>query len=223
MARTESSSSTSSIVSLPAAACGAVPAGGVAAPSARVTAGKCIVNVVPRARLAVDGDEAVALADDAVHRREAEAGALADVLRREERLEQMRARLRRHADAVVDDAQPHVVAAVPAGRAAASTSRRATRARPRGGSRRRPAARRARSARDSGSPARSASDRSGPRPAPARASHVERDVLANQPRRACSAGPTTVWFRSTSFGISTCLRLNASSCCVSAAARCPAF
>ena len=61
-------------------------------------------------RLALDGDEAVALADDAVHRREAEAGAFAELLGGEERLEQMRARLGRNADAVVDDAQAHEVA-----------------------------------------------------------------------------------------------------------------
>ena len=62
------------------------------------------------AGLALDRDEPVALTHDAVDGRETETRPLADVLRREERLEQVRARLRRNADAVVDHAQPHVVA-----------------------------------------------------------------------------------------------------------------
>jgi hypothetical protein len=42
-------------------------------------------------------------------------------------------------------------------------------------------------------------------------------------RASIDCSPPTARFRSTSFGISTCLRLNASSFCVSAAARFPAF
>ena len=62
-------------------------------------------------------DVAVALPDDAVHRRQAEAGALADVLGREVRLEDPRAHVGGHADAGVGHGEHHVRArlARPAG------------------------------------------------------------------------------------------------------------
>ena len=63
--------------------------------------------------LAHDGDVAAALLDDAVHDRESETGALALLLRREERLEELRARLLVDAGAGVADAQPGVASRVP--------------------------------------------------------------------------------------------------------------
>ncbi len=62
------------------------------------------------ARLAVDVDEAVVLLDDAVDRGQPEAGALADVLGGEERLEEVGQRLLVHAAAVVAHGQQHVLA-----------------------------------------------------------------------------------------------------------------
>ena len=62
------------------------------------------------ARLALDGDESIALAYDAVNGRQTETSPLANVLRREEGFEQMGACLRRNPDAVIDDAHPDVVA-----------------------------------------------------------------------------------------------------------------
>ena len=55
----------------------------------------------PAARLAVDSDVAARLVDDAVHRREAETGALPLLLGREERLEDSGLRLGVHVDARV--------------------------------------------------------------------------------------------------------------------------
>ena len=60
------------------------------------------------ARLALGPDVTRALPDDAVDGGEAEAGALADLLRREERLEEVRPHVRRHAVAGIADAQQHV-------------------------------------------------------------------------------------------------------------------
>ena len=59
--------------------------------------------------LRLELDAAVVLLDDAEHRREAEAGALADVLGREERLEDVLARDVVDAGAVVDDREADVV------------------------------------------------------------------------------------------------------------------
>ena len=55
------------------------------------------MNVEPLPGLRVEPDVAARLADDPVDRREAQAGALADVLGREERLEDVRARREVHA------------------------------------------------------------------------------------------------------------------------------
>src|SRR5947208_9678594 len=59
-------------------------------------------------RLTLDPDIAPALFDNAVHGGQAEAGALPDLLRRKERLEQMRFHVRRHAGAGVDDLEERV-------------------------------------------------------------------------------------------------------------------
>ena len=61
---------------------------------------------------AVDPDMAARLLGEAVDHRQPEAGALADRLGREERLEDLRERVRRHADAGVADADDGVVAGV---------------------------------------------------------------------------------------------------------------
>ena len=89
---------------------------------------------------AVDGDVAADLQHDAVDRREAEPGTAVRILRREERLEDARARLVGHADAGVADLEHDVaarrsttrvaladvgVARRDAQRAAAASSRRA--------------------------------------------------------------------------------------------------
>ena len=68
------------------------------------------MKLVPWPGLAVDADEPAVLLHDAVHRRETEAGALPDVLRREERLEQVRLRGGVHAAAGVAHGEHHVVA-----------------------------------------------------------------------------------------------------------------
>src|SRR5229473_7837016 len=64
-------------------------------------------------RLARDRDVAAALLHDAVDDRQAEAGALALFLGREERLEEPGARLLVHALAGVADAQPRVLPGAP--------------------------------------------------------------------------------------------------------------
>ena len=58
--------------------------------------------------LGVDIDKAAGLLDDAIHRRQAEAGALADFLGREERLKDLVDDLRGNAGAGVDDIDPHI-------------------------------------------------------------------------------------------------------------------
>ena len=63
----------------------------------------------PLLRRAVDGHEAAGMTCDALHEGQAEAGALAHLLGREERLEQMRLHVGGHADAVVANAQPDVL------------------------------------------------------------------------------------------------------------------
>ena len=62
------------------------------------------------ARLAVDEDEAAGLLDDAVDGREAEPGAGADLLGREERLEDARQILLGDADAGIGDLDQHIIA-----------------------------------------------------------------------------------------------------------------
>src|SRR5260370_761883 len=69
----------------------------------------------PGAGLAVDGEIAAALLDDAVHRRETEPGAFAALLGGEERLEDARLDGLLHADTVVADRQHHVAARLGAG------------------------------------------------------------------------------------------------------------
>ena len=66
------------------------------------------MNVVPCPELAVDPHAAAALLDDPVDRREAEARAVPERLRGEERLEDVRERLGVHADAGVADGEHHV-------------------------------------------------------------------------------------------------------------------
>ena len=61
-------------------------------------------------RRGVDGDEAAGMARDALHEGQAETGALAYFLGREERLEEMRLHVGGHADAVVAHAKPDVLA-----------------------------------------------------------------------------------------------------------------
>ena len=61
------------------------------------------------ARLGIDIDETAGLLDDAVDRRQPEAGALADFLGREERLEDLVDDVDRNAGAGVADVDPHVV------------------------------------------------------------------------------------------------------------------
>jgi hypothetical protein len=79
---------------------------------------RLLLDMVPRqedpergalADFAVDIDEAAGLLDDAVDGGEAEAGALADFLGREERLEDLVADLGRDAGTGVGDVDPHVV------------------------------------------------------------------------------------------------------------------
>ena len=70
-------------------------------------------NVAPRPGSLDHGDVAAALLDDAVDDRQAEAGAFALLLGREERLEQLGARLLVDAGAGVADAQPRVAAGAP--------------------------------------------------------------------------------------------------------------
>ncbi len=62
------------------------------------------------ARFAVDVDESVVLLDDAVDRGQTQAGALADILGGEKRLEDMIQRLFVHAAAVVADGQQDILA-----------------------------------------------------------------------------------------------------------------
>src|SRR5439155_9086527 len=71
----------------------------------------------PAADLALDRDPATALLDDPPRAREAEAGACTGVLRREERLEDMRPRLGVHADARVADGEDDVQAGLERARA----------------------------------------------------------------------------------------------------------
>src|SRR5688572_29578685 len=58
---------------------------------------------------ALDRDEAATVTHDPIDEGQAEARTLADLLRGEERLEQVRLDLGRHADAIVADAHAHVV------------------------------------------------------------------------------------------------------------------
>src|SRR4051794_29557245 len=78
-----------------------------------------------RADLALDHDAAAVPVDDAVDNREAEAGALADVLGREERIEDLRDHVGRDAGPVVGDGDLDVVRLLPGGDAdrAAAVSR----------------------------------------------------------------------------------------------------
>ena len=71
--------------------------------------GRKMRNVVPLPELGIRIDEAAGLLDDAVDGREAEAGALADFLGREERLEDLVDDLRRNAGAGVGHLDQHVV------------------------------------------------------------------------------------------------------------------
>ena len=66
-------------------------------------------KVVPSPTALSTEDEAAGLLDDAVDHRQAEAGALADFLRREERLENLVAHVGGNAVAVVLDLDQHVV------------------------------------------------------------------------------------------------------------------
>ena len=61
-------------------------------------------------RRRVDGHEAAGMVRDTLHERQAEPGALADLLRREERLEEMGLHVGAHADAVVAHAKPVIFA-----------------------------------------------------------------------------------------------------------------
>ena len=67
-------------------------------------------NAVPLADFGLRIDEAAGLLDDAVDRREAEPGALADILGGEERLENLVDDVRRDAGAGVRELDQHVVA-----------------------------------------------------------------------------------------------------------------
>ena len=89
-ARTPASSSTSSTSSSPRAG-GATSIGGALWSMTRLARGRYTVKDAPRPGFAVRPDIARALLDDAVDGREAEAGALARLLGREEGFEQMRA------------------------------------------------------------------------------------------------------------------------------------
>ena len=101
ISRTAGSSSTTRMVSSPPRNSAASSAGAGAA-GASLT-GRKIFKVGALADLARDFDPAVVLRDDAVNRGEAEAGAFADFLGGEERLEDVAERLGVHAAAGVGE------------------------------------------------------------------------------------------------------------------------
>ena len=78
------------------------------AAACRLLPGQVDLEGRPLPRLAVHVDEAVVLFDDAVNRRQPQAGALADFLGGEEGLEELCQRLFVHAAAVVADRQQDV-------------------------------------------------------------------------------------------------------------------
>ena len=221
--RTASSSSTSRIVS-PRRAGRRRRRRSASGRSAGDTAGKCIVKTRAAPGLALDRDEPVALAHDAVAPTPGRARCPCPTSFVVKNGSNRCARASGgNADAVVDRRAAARSRRRAAGRSGGSSTCERPHARdlePDAAAGRQRVARVQHQIQDRLLDLRRIDADDGRRSAPARTSSVMSSRIS---RASMLCRPATVWFRSTSFGSSTCLRLNASSCCVSAAARWPAF